>query len=155
MWTLVRDPAQSEFSQGTTGLVEPFDSGFVGCSSDDLIKFMKEHPNENTTFAILDERSTRDKTVAIHSLDFEMPDDVPEGEWDEARAIESWKIYYRVSFATAAYVAMTLEHQPYPSIKQWGFTGQKDEFVDEEGVLQLPSVPLKEFDMLDDEGWPA
>jgi hypothetical protein len=155
MWCLVRDLTQTEFPQGTAGLVERFESGFLESSVDDLIKFMKEHPNENTTFAILDERSMRDKTVAIHSLGFEMPDDVPEGEWDEEKAIESWKIYYRVPFASAAHVAMSLENQAYSFIQHWGFTGKKDNFVDEEGVLQLPSLEMKDFDMLDDEGWPA
>lgn len=36
--------------------------------------------------------------------------------------------------------------------KEGGFSGKSDEHVDAEGVLRLPSLKMKDFDFLDDEG---
>ncbi|KAH8595941.1 hypothetical protein B0O99DRAFT_543338 [Bisporella sp. PMI_857] len=159
IWCLAQDPSQTEFEEGTVGLLDPIESGFLSSSLDDLKKFTEGVPEEeqnliNDTLAILDERSTRDKTVAIHHLAYEMPGDVEDGDWVESKAIKSWK-EWRVPFASAAYVAMYLERNVWAYVEKWGFTGKKDDFIDDEGVLQLPSLPMKEFEMLDEDGWPA
>ncbi|RDL31424.1 uncharacterized protein BP5553_09633 [Venustampulla echinocandica] len=159
IWSLVRDPSQTEFDEGTVGPLDPVETGFLESSVDNLVKFMEGLPEEdetivNDTLVILDGRSTRDKTVLIHHSVYEMPDDVEDGEWVDEKAIKSWK-HWRVPFTSAAYLAMYLENNAYDFVKSWGFTAKKDNFVDQEGVLRLPTLPMKEFDMLDDDGWPA
>ncbi|KAH8665175.1 hypothetical protein BGZ60DRAFT_410908 [Tricladium varicosporioides] len=158
IWTLVRDPSQTEFEE-CVGPLDPIESGFLNSSIDDLRAFTENVPEEeanllNDSFVVLDERSTRDKTCALHHSVYEMPADVPDGEWIDEKAIKSWK-EWRVPFSSSAYVALYLERHPWGFVEKWGFTAKKDNVIDGEGVLQLPSLPMKEFEMLDDDGWPA
>lgn len=123
--------------------------------------YLKTLPEEyqetlaTSTFVVLDERSTRDKTVAVHHWTRETPDDVDESlDFDDWPVIESWK-EWRVPFSSAALVASRLENDVYDRIKkEGGFSGKSDEHVDAEGILQLPSLQMKDFDFLDDDGWP-
>lgn len=159
LWTLVQDPSQTEFVEGITSLSSPITSGFLHSSIDNIAKFVQDLPEDNnydkSTFVILDSRSVLDKTVSIHHLAQEMPEDVPEGEWIHERVVSLWKDW-RVSFEAAAYIASYLEYNVWGYVHNWGFTGNKDgEVLDEEGVLRLPGLKMKEFDMLDEDGWPA
>jgi hypothetical protein len=145
-------------------LVEQVESGFLNTSTDDIIKFIQKIPADGTftplTFAILDERTIRDKTVAIHHYVVEwpeMPEDADIDEWLDENAektIKSWK-EWRVPFASAAYVAMKLDDSLWEQVQQWGIADKKHDFIDEDGVLQLPTLSIKAFDMLDEDGWPA
>ncbi|CAG8972799.1 hypothetical protein HYALB_00007724 [Hymenoscyphus albidus] len=160
-WSLIRDPPQDEFDEETLGPLDHFDSGFLSFTIDDLKFYLKNLPEEHqetiavSTFVVLDERTIRDKTVSIHHWTRETPDDVDESiDFDDWPVIESWK-EWRVPFSSAALVASRLENDVYDRIKnEGGFSGKSDEHVDAEGVLRLPSLKMKDFEFLDDEGWP-
>lgn len=160
-WSLIRDPSQDEFDPKTTGPLDPFHSGFLASTIDDLKAYLKALPDEHqetiatSTFVVLDERSPRDQTVAVHHWTRETPDDVDESlDFDDWPVIESWK-EWRVTFEDAALVASRLENNVFDRIKkEGGFSGKGGEHVDAEGVLRHPPLKMKEFDFLDDDGWP-
>lgn len=81
-------------------------------------------------------------------------EDMDYDEWAAENTVEYWK-EWRVPFTSAACVAMVLEYSIWDRIRQEGFVSKGDDLIDEDGVLQLPNLAMKAFDMLDEDGWPA
>jgi hypothetical protein len=163
LWVLVRSPFEPIIGPALPGLererttIEPFETGFLDAPLETLVKYVRENrPSESeqrelnmnideTIFAVLDSRSTRDGTVAIYHYYQRMPEETfeeDENAWDPEIAVPQW-IEWRVKFLTAGTWAAGLWFMPEYADFEIG----RSEYVDEDGVLQLPNIEHDENEL--------
>lgn len=154
-WSLVRDPTQSPLAAKRTKTpVAAFQTCFKDASFESLARFVQELSAEKRgnampdMFAVLDERSVRDKTVILSILHSAMPAEFREEEWDESKVVTTWK-EFRVEFIYACYVAAILEVKPYLFIDELDLGTAH---FDETGVFRVPDARLKEWDLVNESG---
>ncbi|KAF2494427.1 hypothetical protein BU16DRAFT_562085 [Lophium mytilinum] len=138
--------AQSTFDIPTVPPVEPFTSGFIGASFEDLVSFDEKHflPGYDaqidvSCFVVMDERTLEDHTVAFYALEFwerreeEEDPDMYEG-LDGSVEVEGWKsIRLRIRSASAL---ITWVHDRNISIVEGEVEITEDGIMDDSSVLR-------------------
>lgn len=148
----MRSPQQqqldkAEEKEGTSAPVQPFESGYVNASMEQLRGDLARRVPEtrggflsSRTFAVLDQRSVQDETVLISRRVTTWPDDIDDEDPValEASKIDTWK-EWRVGFLAAANMVSMCEEKSGVVANE--MTGP--EFYDDRGVFQLPGVEVK------------
>ena len=162
LWVVVRSPSEPITGPALPDLenniiIEPFETGFLDAPLETLFQFVRERrPSESeqrelqmtiddTIFAVLDSRSSRDGTVAIYHYYWRMPKECfeeDEDPWDPELAFNQW-IEWRVKFLVAGYWVTALWFMP----DYEGFEINKGTYIDENGVLQLPHMENSEVEL--------
>lgn len=175
-WVLVRSPSEPITGpplsrvhgwwpeqypdESDSPFIEPFETGFLNASIDSLQKFVRQHsqtePDEalprqrpfftsHEIFAVLDSRSARDGTALVYHYHERMPKEYLEEDedaYDEKVLIKEW-VEWRVKFLTAAIWASVCDF----GIIYADFEVRRDQYIDKEGVLQLPQDERHGFEL--------
>lgn len=79
-----------------------------------------------------------------------MPKELLErGEWDDEKIVSEWK-EFRVNFTYAWAVMAILQERAHVLIEEFGLP-DNDAHLDANYVLQVPSIKLKEWDLVEDD----
>ncbi|KAI9725496.1 MAG: hypothetical protein M1828_003167 [Chrysothrix sp. TS-e1954] len=141
--SLVRNPDQRLFDDPTPVPVEPFHSGFLGYSIEDLGNYVNTHllkPQGGVTpgtFAVLDERSMDDDTLVVARWTERFTDyALDHSEFtDEHKTFEGWKVR-RINFHQAnPIIGMLTIDERFADESWWNAEGA---VVNEAGVFSLP-----------------